>query len=103
MFLGESGRHGWAIEGNGCWQRLSNRRSPAVEAAVRHEAAGRLVAGAGAAHVAAPSFADLCQDDAAFTAWYQAALPRVYGFVYARTGGDSSLAEDITAQAFTDG
>src|SRR4051794_33477790 len=61
------------------------------------------MAGPSAAHVSAPSFADLCTDDAAFTAWYQAALPRVYGFVYARAGGNSALAEDITAQAFTDG
>jgi hypothetical protein len=28
------------------------------------------------------------------------ALPRVYGFVHARTGGDGTLAEDVTAQAF---
>ena len=46
------------------------------------------------------TFAALCSDDRAFTAWYEAALPRVYGFVYGRTGGDSTLAEDITAQAF---
>ncbi|HEX6868162.1 MAG TPA: RNA polymerase sigma factor [Candidatus Limnocylindrales bacterium] len=46
------------------------------------------------------SFADLCVDDRAFTSWYDEALPRVYGFVYARTGGDSALAEDVTAMAF---
>ena len=46
------------------------------------------------------SFASLCADEALFTAWYELALPRVYGFVYARTGGDSTLAEDVTAQAF---
>jgi RNA polymerase sigma-70 factor (ECF subfamily) len=48
----------------------------------------------------ATSFATLCADDRAFTAWYDAALPRVYGFVYGRTGGDTVLAEDVTAQAF---
>ena len=46
------------------------------------------------------SFAALCSDDGAFTDWYETALPRVYGFVYGRTGGDSVLAEDVTAQAF---
>jgi len=48
----------------------------------------------------AASFASLCADDRAFTDWYDAALPRVYGFVFGRAGGDSLLAEDITAQAF---
>jgi RNA polymerase sigma-70 factor (ECF subfamily) len=42
----------------------------------------------------------LCTDEAAFTAWYEQALPRVYGFVYGRCGGDSTMAEDVTAQAF---
>ena len=51
----------------------------------------------------APTFEALCADDAAFTAWYQAALPRVYGFVYARAGGDLSLTEDVTAHAFMEG
>jgi RNA polymerase sigma-70 factor, ECF subfamily len=48
------------------------------------------------------TFAELCADDRAFTEWYETALPRVYGFAYARTAGDSALAEDITAQAFLD-
>ena len=46
------------------------------------------------------SFVSLCADEAAFAAWYGGALPRVYGFVYGRCGGDSTLAEDVTAQAF---
>ena len=46
------------------------------------------------------SFAALCADEIAFTAWYEGALPRVYGFVHGRVGGDHALAEDITAQAF---
>jgi RNA polymerase sigma-70 factor, ECF subfamily len=45
------------------------------------------------------SFAALCSDDRALSAWYETALPRVYGFVYTRSG-DGPLAEDITAQAF---
>jgi len=48
----------------------------------------------------AKSFAALCADDHAFSDWYETALPRVYGFVYARCGGDSTLAEDVTALAF---
>jgi len=48
----------------------------------------------------ATTFAELCSDDHAFTAWYDTALPRVYGFVYGRTAGDVALAEDLTAQAF---
>jgi RNA polymerase sigma-70 factor, ECF subfamily len=48
----------------------------------------------------ATSFAALCADDDAFSNWYDAALPRVYGFVYARTAGDAELAEDVTATAF---
>jgi RNA polymerase sigma-70 factor, ECF subfamily len=48
----------------------------------------------------ATSFAALCADDRAFSDWYDTAVSRVYGFIHGRTGGDSSLAEDITAQAF---
>ena len=49
------------------------------------------------------SFAALCADETAFTAWYEAALPRVFGFIYARSGGDPALTEDVTAQAFLEG
>jgi RNA polymerase sigma-70 factor, ECF subfamily len=55
------------------------------------------------ATTAAPSFAELCADETAFAAWYESALPRVFGFVYGRTGGDMPLTEDITAQAFLEG
>ena len=47
-------------------------------------------------------FAALCDDERAFTAWYERALPRVYGFVHGRAGGDDSLSEEITAQAFVE-
>ena len=46
------------------------------------------------------SFAALCADERAFSSWYEDALPRVYGFILGRTGGDSTLAEEIVAQAF---
>src|SRR5690349_296441 len=55
------------------------------------------------ATTAAPSFTELCADEEAFTAWYESALPRVFGFVYGRSGGDMPLTEDITAQAFLEG
>lgn len=51
----------------------------------------------------ATTFVELCADEAAFTAWYETALPRVLGFVYTRSGGDLTLAEDITAMAFLEG
>ena len=42
----------------------------------------------------------LCSDTVAFRAWYDAALPRVFGYVHGRTSGNTELAEDITQQAF---
>ena len=48
------------------------------------------------------SFARLCADERAFNGWYERALPRVYGFVHGRAGRDIALAEEITAQAFTE-
>jgi RNA polymerase sigma-70 factor (ECF subfamily) len=48
------------------------------------------------------SFAELCADERAFTAWYEGALPRIYGFVHGRAGGDHALTEDITALAFAE-
>ncbi|HET7726957.1 MAG TPA: sigma-70 family RNA polymerase sigma factor [Candidatus Limnocylindrales bacterium] len=38
----------------------------------------------------------------AFRAWYDAALPRVYGFVLAHAAGDRELTEEITQQTFID-
>lgn len=45
-------------------------------------------------------FAELCANDPMFRAWYNGALPQVYGYVHGRTGGDRELAEEITQQAF---
>jgi RNA polymerase sigma-70 factor (ECF subfamily) len=38
-------------------------------------------------------------DEAAFRAWYEQALPRVYGYLLRRTG-DSAWAEELTQQTF---
>jgi RNA polymerase sigma-70 factor, ECF subfamily len=48
----------------------------------------------------AGSFVALCADGPAFRAWYDAALPRVFGYVHGRVNADTALAEEITQQAF---
>jgi len=40
-------------------------------------------------------------DEATFRAWYEGALPRVYGYLLRRVG-DSALAEELTQQAFVE-
>jgi RNA polymerase sigma-70 factor, ECF subfamily len=39
-------------------------------------------------------------DEAAFRAWYEVAARRLYAYLFGRCGGDASLAEDLTQQAF---
>jgi RNA polymerase sigma-70 factor (ECF subfamily) len=39
-------------------------------------------------------------DDAGFESWYRRTLPRVYGYLVSRSGGDVALAEDLTQQTF---
>ena len=39
-------------------------------------------------------------DEAAFRAWYEVAARRLYAYLYGRCGGDASLTEDLTQQAF---
>lgn len=39
-------------------------------------------------------------DDDAFRRWYEWTLPRVYGYVLARAAGDSTLAEELTQEAY---
>lgn len=39
-------------------------------------------------------------DPEQFRAFYAAALPRVYGYFYARLGADAALAEDLTQETF---
>jgi RNA polymerase sigma-70 factor (ECF subfamily) len=58
--------------------------------------------GRGAVAEQRASFATLCADERAFTAWYELALPRVYGFVLGRVGGEVALAEEISSSAFLD-
>lgn len=43
---------------------------------------------------------DALADDAAFERWYRSMLPRVYGYLMARTGGDLHLSEELTQQTF---
>jgi RNA polymerase sigma-70 factor (ECF subfamily) len=39
-------------------------------------------------------------DPAAFRRWYEGAVGRVYAYLYARCGGDVTLAEELTQQTF---
>jgi RNA polymerase sigma-70 factor (ECF subfamily) len=41
-------------------------------------------------------------DEAAFSAWYERALPRVYSFLASRCGGPGPLAEELTQATFVD-
>ena len=42
------------------------------------------------------------RDEDAFRAWYDVALPRVYGYLLSRCGRDRDLAEDLAQQTFVD-
>jgi RNA polymerase sigma-70 factor (ECF subfamily) len=44
--------------------------------------------------------AAITSDATAFRAWYDDAMPRVYAYLYSRTGGDAGLAEELTQQTF---
>jgi RNA polymerase sigma-70 factor (ECF subfamily) len=50
--------------------------------------------------MARDDFRALTSDPAAFRDWYDAAMPRVYAYLYSRTGGDAALAEELTQQTF---
>jgi RNA polymerase sigma-70 factor (ECF subfamily) len=41
-------------------------------------------------------------DARAFRAWYESALPHVFGYLYRRCGGDRALAEELTQETFVD-
>lgn len=41
-------------------------------------------------------------DEAAFRAWYERTLPRVYAFLASRCGGPGALAEELTQQTFVE-
>jgi RNA polymerase sigma-70 factor (ECF subfamily) len=55
---------------------------------------------AGARSEVAEDLVAICADEVVFRAWYDAAMPRVYAYLFARTGGDRALAEDLTQQTF---
>jgi RNA polymerase sigma-70 factor (ECF subfamily) len=40
------------------------------------------------------------EDETAFRAWYDATLPRVYGYLFDRCGGNKALAEELTQETF---
>jgi len=44
----------------------------------------------------------MCEDPTAFRAWYEATLPTIYGFVLARCAGATSVAEELTQDAFVE-
>jgi len=44
--------------------------------------------------------AEVFADDHAFRAWYDATLPRVYGYLFHRCGRDPALAEELTQQTY---
>lgn len=44
----------------------------------------------------------LVRDEAAFRAWYDDAMPRVYRYLVSRCGGDHTLAEELTQQTFVE-
>ena len=50
----------------------------------------------------ATSFRTLFDDERAFRAWYDDAIPRVYGYLYHRTGGMTAVAEELTQETFVD-
>lgn len=46
---------------------------------------------------------DIVATEEAFRRWYDSALPRVYGYLLARCGGDPALAEELAQVAFSEG
>ena len=56
---------------------------------------------AGRARRGVPGIHDgVLADDRAFRAWYDATLPRVYGYLFQRCGRDTELAQELTQQTF---
>lgn len=50
----------------------------------------------------AVGFRALFDDERAFRAWYEAAVPRVYGYLFDRCGGVRLVAEELTQEAFVE-
>lgn len=53
-------------------------------------------------HGVTRSLAAVIADDRAFRAWYDAALPDVYAYLFHRCGRDPELAQELTQQTFVD-
>lgn len=47
-------------------------------------------------------FAAVFASEAAFDAWYERTVPRLYAYVHARCGRDHDLTEDLVQQTFVD-
>jgi RNA polymerase sigma-70 factor (ECF subfamily) len=50
--------------------------------------------------MAAADLDSLLADEVAFRAWYEATMPRVYGYLHSRCGRNSAVAEDLTSETF---
>ena len=53
-------------------------------------------------HGRASEFHSLFEDESRFRAWYDAALPTVYGYLFHRCGGVRQVAEELTQEAFVE-
>jgi DNA-directed RNA polymerase specialized sigma24 family protein len=49
-----------------------------------------------------PSLARIFADDEAFRDWYDATMPRIYRYLYHRSGRRQDLAEELTQQVFVE-
>lgn len=58
--------------------------------------------GPAASRERASGFRTLFDDEQAFRVWYGDAVTRVYGYLYHRTGGMRSVAEELTQETFVD-
>lgn len=56
----------------------------------------------GAAGQRVADLGGLLRDEVAFRAWYDATLPRVYGYLLLRTGRDHQIAEELTQETFAE-
>src|SRR5687767_13807817 len=50
----------------------------------------------------AEEFQDLFGDVAALRAWFDASLPKLFGFVFVRCGGVEAVAQDIVSETLLD-
>lgn len=62
----------------------------------------RDVAGAGIPEGPTVRFANLAIDEAAFRAWYDETMPRVYAYLFSRCGRNAETAEELTQDTFVE-